>query len=145
VILRTVVDQALAGDDAPVPIAERAWWREAIDEPDPVQSIRLCARNMCRISARVAPLLGALETAASIDSDAAEVWARLLSQRRTGLNEFARSLVPKSSALRLDEATMTDTLWLLTDAYRRLVLDGGWTEERFEAWLADLIERLFLT
>src|SRR6266511_3131334 len=32
VILRTVVDQALAGDDAPVPIAKRAWWREAIDE-----------------------------------------------------------------------------------------------------------------
>ena len=34
VILRTVVDQALAGDDAPVPIAERSWWREAIEEPD---------------------------------------------------------------------------------------------------------------
>ena len=43
VILRTVVDQALAGDDAPVPIAERSWWREAIEEPDPVRSIQLYA------------------------------------------------------------------------------------------------------
>src|SRR3954447_20351269 len=39
-ILRIVVDQALAGDDAPVPIAQRDWWREAIDEPDAVRSIR---------------------------------------------------------------------------------------------------------
>src|ERR1700747_1540117 len=32
VILRAVVDQALAGDDAPIPIAERPWWREAVEE-----------------------------------------------------------------------------------------------------------------
>src|ERR1700738_1731289 len=75
VILRTVVDQALAGDEAPVPIAERSWWREAIDEPDPARSIRLYARNMCRISSGAGPVLRALETAASIDADAAEVWA----------------------------------------------------------------------
>src|ERR1700730_2497443 len=59
VILRTVVDQALAGDDAPVPIAERSWWREAIDEPDPARSIRLYARNMCRISSGAGPVLRA--------------------------------------------------------------------------------------
>ena len=54
-ILRLVVDQALAGDDAPVPIAQRPWWREAIDEPDPVRSIELHARNMCLINQRAAP------------------------------------------------------------------------------------------
>ena len=54
-ILRLVVDQALAGDDAPVPIAQRPWWREAIDEPDPVRSIQLHARNMCLINQRAAP------------------------------------------------------------------------------------------
>ena len=145
VILRTVVDRALAGDDAPVPIAERPWWREAIDEPDPVQSIKLHARNMCRISRSAAPVLRALETAASIDADAAEVWARFLRQRRVGLNEFAVSLAHKTTALRYDEDTMTDTLWMLPDAYLRLVRDAGWSDDRFESWLADLIQRLFLT
>ena len=53
-ILRLVVDQALAGDDAPVPIAERLWHREAIDEPDAVRSIHLHARNMCLINQRAA-------------------------------------------------------------------------------------------
>jgi len=144
VILRTVVDQALAGDDAPVPIAERPWWREAIAEPDPLRSIELHARNMCRINTRAALVLAALETAASIDTDAAEVWQRFQHQRRVGLNEFAVTLSQKT-AVRWDEATMTDTLWMLSpDAYLRLVRDAGWPVERFETWLADVIQRLFL-
>jgi AcrR family transcriptional regulator len=145
VILRTIVDQALAGDDAPVPIAERPWWREAIEEPDPVQSIQLYARNMCRISGRAGLLLRALEIAASIDADAAEVWARFQHQRRVGLNEFAVTLAQKTSALRYDEDTITDTMWTLApDAYVRLVHDAGWPVERFQAWLADVLERMFL-
>ena len=145
VILRTVVDQALAGDDAPVPIAERPWWREAIEEPDPVRSIQLYARNMCRISGRAGLVLHALETAASVDADAAELWARFQHQRRDGVNQFARTLKQKTSALRYDEDTITDTMWMLApDAYLRLVHDAGWPVERFQAWLADLLQRMFL-
>ena len=145
VILRAVVDQALAGDDAPVPIAERPWWREAIEEPDPVRSIELYARNMCRISGRAGLVLRALETAASIDADAAEVWARFQHQRRVGLKEFAVSLAHKTSTLRYDENTITDTMWTLApDAYLRLVHDAGWPIEQFQAWLADLLQRMFL-
>ena len=145
VILRAVVDQALAGDDAAVPIAERPWWREAIEEPDPVRSIQLYARNMCRISGRAGLVLRALETAASIDADAAELWARFQHQRRVGLNEFAVALGQKAGALRYDEETVTDTMWMLApDAYLRLVHDGGWPVERFQAWLSDLLQRMFL-
>jgi AcrR family transcriptional regulator len=145
VILRAVVDHALAGDDAPVPIAERPWWREAIEEPDPVRSIELYARNMCRMSGRAGPVLRALETAASIDADAAEVWARFQHQRRVGLKEFAVSLTHKTTALRYDENTIRDTMWALApDAYLRLVHDAGWPIEQFQVWLADLLQRMFL-
>lgn len=145
VILKNVVDQALAGDDAPVPIAERPWWREAIDEPDPVRSIQLHARNMCRIAQRAAPVLRALETAASIDADAAQVWERFQQQRRSGLNEFVVTLTRKTAGLRLEEDTMNDTLCMLAaDAYIRLVRDARWPIEKLEAWVADLMQRLFL-
>ncbi len=144
-ILRLVVDQALAGDDEPVPIAQRPWWREAIDEPDPVRSIQLAARNMCRINQRSAPVLRALETAASVDPDASEVWDRFQQQRREGLNEFASALRRKTDHVRYDESTMTDILWMLTpDAYLRLVQDAGWPLERFQDWLTDVLQRLFL-
>jgi AcrR family transcriptional regulator len=144
-ILRLVVDQALAGDDAPLPIAQRSWWREAIDESDAVRSIQLAARNMCLINQRSAPLLRALETAASIDAEAGEVWDRFQRQRHDGLNEFAVSLRRKTARLRYDEDTITDTLWMLTpDAYLRLVRDAGWPLERFQDWLTDVLLRLFL-
>ena len=145
VILRTVVDQALAGDDAPMPIAERPWWREAIEEPDPVRSIQLCARNMCRIAGQAGPVLRELEIAASVDPDAADVWARYQHQRRVGLNEFAVTLAQKSSALRYDVDAMTETMWMLSPAaYLRLVHDAGWPVEQFQTWLADLLQRMFL-
>jgi len=144
-ILRLVVDQALAGDDEPVPIAQRSWWREAIDEPDPVRSIELHARNMCLINQRSAPLLRALETAASVDTDARELWDRFQQQRRDGLHEIAVALHRKTDRVRYDEGTITDTLWMLTpDAYLRLVRDAGWPPERFHDWLTDVLLRLFL-
>jgi len=144
-ILRLVVDQALAGDDAPVPIAERPWWREAIDEPDAVRSIQLVARNMCLINVRAAPVLRALETAATVDAEAGEVWDRFQRQRHEGLNEVAVALSGKTDRLRYDEDTITDTLWMLSpDAYLRLVRDAGWPLERFQDWLTDALLRLLL-
>ena len=144
-ILRLVVDRALAGDDAPVPIAERAWWREAVDEPDAVRSIELHARNMCLINRRAAPVLRALEIAASVDAEADDVWKRFQRQRHDGLNEFAVALTRKTTRVRYDEGTVTDILGMLAaDAYLRLVRDAGWPVERYQDWLTDALLRLFL-
>src|SRR5215467_11296234 len=81
VILKAVVDQAMTGDDAPVPVAGRPWFTEALDEPDPARSVQLHARNLCWIMQRAVPLLRALETAAAVDQDAAALWADLRRQR----------------------------------------------------------------
>ncbi len=125
-ILRLVVEHALAGDDAPVPIAQRSWWREAVDEPDAARSIELHARNMCLINQRAAPVLRALETAASVDPEAGELWERFQRQRHDGINEFAAALTHKTNRVRYDETTITDTLCMLAaDAYLRLVRDAG--------------------
>ena len=145
VILREVVDQALAGDDAAVPVAERDWWRQIVEEPDAATSIQLVARTMTAIGQRIALIARALETAASVDGDAAEVWDRYQRQRRIGLREFAETLTSRHAAVRCDVDTMTDTLWMLQPAaYLRLVADAGWSAQRYEEWLADLLSRLFL-
>lgn len=145
VILRLVVDQALAGDDAAVAVAERDWWRRTVEEPDAATSIKLLAQTMTAIAQRIALIARALETAASVDSDAADIWNRYQRQRRIGLREFAETLASKHPSVRCDVDTLTDTLWMLQPAaYLRLVADAGWTAERFETWLADLITRLVL-
>jgi hypothetical protein len=53
-------------------------------------------------------------------------------------------LLPRAR-LRCDQRTVAGTLWALTpDAYLRLVHEAGWPIEKFHAWLADLLQRLFL-
>ena len=74
VILRKVVDHAVAGDDAPLSVAERDSWRAAVEESGSGRAIELLARNRVAIAGRVALLTRALQMAASVDADAASVW-----------------------------------------------------------------------
>ena len=143
-ILKAVVDQAMAGDDAPVPVAGRPWFTEALDEPDPVRSVQLHARNLCWILGRVVPLLRALEAAAAVDEDAAALWADLRRQRRVGTATVAANLAAKTT-LRCGEQVLADMLFTLPpDAYYRLVCEEGWPTETFQGWLADLLQRVCL-
>ena len=143
-ILKAVVDQAMAGDDAPVPVAGRPWFTEALDEPDPVRSVQLHARNLCWILGRVVPLLRALEAAAAVDEDAAALWADLRRQRRTGTASIAANLAAKTT-LRCQEPVLADMLFTLPpDAYYRLVHEEGWPAGKFQHWLADLLQRTCL-
>jgi AcrR family transcriptional regulator len=144
VILRQVADQATAGDAAPAAVADRPWWKEAIDEPDPRRSIRLHARNMVSIQQRVVPLMKAVEAAAPVDPDAAHIWERYQEQRRVAMTEFVTSLRTKTG-LRVDAETAIDTAWLLApDTYWRLVRERGWSAAKYESWLADVLSRVLL-
>ena len=145
VILREVVDRAVAGDDAAVPVAARDWWRSAVEEPDPQRAIEQLARTMVDIAGRSALIARSLEVAATVDADAATTWDRYQTQRRTGLREFAVALHTRNPSPRCDIDVITDTLWTLQPAaYLRLVHDAGWRIEQYEAWLTDLLTRMFL-
>jgi hypothetical protein len=143
-MLKLVVDHATTGDDAPIPVAERAWSREALDAEDPATSLRLHARNSRRICERVADLLWAVESAAAVDPDAAALWADLQEQRRSSMRTFVQSLARKTE-LQEDVRTITETLWAMIPAlYLRLVRDARWPPDRFETWLGDTFIQLWL-
>src|SRR3954454_21587655 len=140
-ILKAVIDRAMAGDQAPVAVADRPWYQEAIDEPDPERAIALHTRNICMIVGRVAGLLRALEAAAAIDTDAATLLDQTKRQRRDGTAAIAMDIASKTP-LRCDEKELADLLLTIPpDAYHRLVTEEGWSAERFESWLADLLHR----
>jgi hypothetical protein len=54
----------------------------------------------------------------------------------------ARCLRPE-----LDHRTARDILWMLTgrDVYRMLVLERGWTSQKYQDWLADILVHSLLT
>jgi AcrR family transcriptional regulator len=130
----------LRGDEAPVPVGERPWFREVIDEPDPERLLRLNARNSRVVKERAGPLLEILRHAASADVELAALWKRIQEE----FYDNQRSVVERlraNNALRpgLEVGHGADILWALNhpDLYRLLVGDRRWTPEQYEEWLGD--------
>jgi AcrR family transcriptional regulator len=138
-LLKVAVDWAVAGDDLPVALADRAVLRHLLDQPDPSVLLTGWARIQAEIGARVAALSRALEVAAGTDDEARSLLAQLQSQRLDGacaIVERLRALDALAADLTYQEAI--DLAWLATDAalFDRLVRVRGWSTTRFAEWLA---------
>lgn len=146
-ILKEVVDIALSGDDEPVPVRERPWFVEMMEEPDPRRMLELHARNITTMSRRVAGVYWAVEAAATADPDVGALWEALQAQRLAGSRMVAERLAAKAR-LRAgyDVDAVADVLWSVGSpmVYRRTVTERGWTPERYQGWVADALCRLFL-
>ena len=141
-LLRALWHLLLRGDEEPVPVGERPWFRAVLDEPDPARQLRSNVRNAKLVRARVGPLLEVVRRAASADPEVDELWTRIQAE----FYDNQRSVVEvlhERKALRpgLDAARAADILWSLNhpDLYWLLVNERGWTPDQHEEWLADLL------
>jgi AcrR family transcriptional regulator len=132
----------LRGDEEPVPVGERSWYRDVIDEPDPARQLRLNAHNSRVVKERVAPLLEVVRDAASTDPELDALWRRIESDFYDNQRAIVQAL-HDNDGLRpgLDVARATDLLWTLNhpSLYWLLVGERGWTPEQYETWLAEVL------
>lgn len=137
-LLRALIDQAVVGDDAQVPLADRDGFR-AIGEGDRTARIAAAAGLIAAINVRIAALLQLLREAARSDPDLAELFQDSLERRRT---DSARGLAMVIG--REPTKVEGDGNWAVTspEVYLLLVADSGWTPEQYEQWLAQLLERM---
>ena len=142
-ILKTVLDVAVVGDDAPVPLVDREAVKAIDDEPDVGRRVRMFAALIAGIQGRTAAVTVVAREAAGSDTDVAEVWRAMQSGRAWGMGEAAASLVGDGTAGRAVEE-IGDILYVLAspDVYLLFVGDRGWTPERYERWLAATVEPL---
>jgi AcrR family transcriptional regulator len=130
----------LRGDETPVPVGERPWFREVLDEPDPARLLRLNARNSRVVKERAGPLLEILRNAASADIELAALWKRIQTEFYDNQHAIVERLWA-NNALRpgLEVDHGADILWTLNhpDLYRLLVGERGWAPEQYEEWLGD--------
>jgi len=63
-VLRAVWNLLLRGDADDRPVAERGWYHEVLDEPDPVRQLELNARNARVVKTRIAGVLKVIRHAA---------------------------------------------------------------------------------
>ena len=86
--------------------------------------------------------------AASADPEVRDVFEAIGAERRIGAGRVIGDLVAKGGRLRkgLDSEEAADILWVLIDAglFHLLVHQRGWPIRKFQAWLADTVERELL-
>jgi AcrR family transcriptional regulator len=146
-LLSELIDVAIAGDDTPVPILERPWVREMRDEPDPRRRFQILARNGRLLLDRWAPINEVLRGAAAADPEIASLWELNKAQRYAGQREMLK-IIFERAALRegLTPTAAADILFAIgsPETYRLLVVDRGWSSDRFERWYADALAQLLL-
>lgn len=146
-LLKAVIDAAIAGDDAPVPMLERAWAERARAASDATGVAAEFAGTLTASAQRAAGLVLAAIDAARLDPEIAEVAAQLTRQREIMAAWLVDELTARSSlrhGIGRDEAI--DTVWLLMDpaVFTRLTGQRKWTAMRFRAWFTDTVTRLLL-
>ncbi len=147
-LLKEARDQALAGDEEPIPVPQRAWFRHVMSQTDPQLLIRLQSGNYRRIHERAAALEHVLATAAEGDLGLAELHETAQRQRHAGAAMvIARLAELEALHPRLTPPEATDTLYALTapDLFLLLAREREWTASRYEAWLVDQLHRSLLT
>lgn len=146
-LLRQVLDQALAGDDEPVPVADRPWFRPVWDAPTQQAVLHAYAQVCTLIGGRSAAAFEAVRRAADASSEVGELWETLQRNRRAGAHMVVRRL-EALGPLRpgLATASATDLLWIFNDPahYDALVRHCGWPEIAFATWLADQMQHALL-
>jgi AcrR family transcriptional regulator len=139
-VLRALWHALLRGDEEDVPVMDRAWYREVLEEPDAERQLRLNARNARAVKTRIAGVLDVIRQAALLDPDTEALWARIQSDFYENQRAIVQALDARG-ALRpgLEVAEAADILWTLNhpDVWQLLVTQRGWTAERWEQWFVD--------
>jgi hypothetical protein len=115
-LLRELLDEALAGDDEPVPVAEREWFQPVWEATTPSAVLDAYAGVCVLIAARAARLFEVVHRAADDSAEVAQLWQSLQDNRRAGARmvlEHALTVGQLADRLTLERAI--DTLWILND------------------------------
>ena len=143
---RALLDQAIGvaigGDDAPVMLRDRNWFRQTVEAPG-TDLPALFAKFNVALLARSAALLEAAEAAASADPELAERRDRGHENRRADLRRVATAIASKTGA---DVDYVTDLLYTLGSSavYALYVFQCGWSPKRYERWLREALEAAIL-
>lgn len=141
-LLRALWHVLLRGEQDSTPVGEQRWYREVLEEADPERQLRLNMRNSLMVKTRAGAMLEVIRTAASADPDIAALWARIQAEFHDNQRAIVQSIADKRRlAAGLDVARATDILWSLNhpSLYALLVAERGWSPERYEHWLSDLL------
>ncbi len=141
-ILEALLDVSIGGDDEAVAMADRPHVRALLADPDPHAQLTGFTALLRELMARAAPVHRILADAARSDEAAAALLHDIARRRQNGQRRIARALA-RSGSLRagLKERDAADIIHALAspELYGLLVLDRGWSGDRYERWLTGIL------
>jgi AcrR family transcriptional regulator len=146
-LAKAVFDVAVAGDDDPIPMVERASLAKVREEPDPRRKMILYGEHLAAVAPRHVPLQLVILEAATSDAEAEKLWEQLQDERLRGMSLFAKSLAGAGQLREGVSATEArDVLWTYNSAelYRLLVIDRRWSAKRYGRWVAAAVTAALL-
>jgi AcrR family transcriptional regulator len=146
-VLKEVLDVAIGGDDEPIEYQNRPKVQAAFAAGDPGELLDAFAHLTRQVLRRSAALQNVLLSSAGVDAEAAEMLAVTRRQRHTGQSRIVRALV-RSGHLRkgLAPAAVADIVYALMspEVFHILTVERGWSEARYERWLAAILRTQLL-
>jgi AcrR family transcriptional regulator len=146
-LLRTVVESAISGEDHAVAAEDRDYVRRVRAAATAEEKIDLYADAIAAMAPRTAPIFAALRAAAPGDAACRALHAEITGRRARNMRLFAADLRATGSLRpELSDDEVGDIVWATNSAeyYQLLVVERGWTTERFRLHLRDVWRRLLL-
>jgi AcrR family transcriptional regulator len=147
-LLRALWHVLLRGERDSIPVGEQSWYRAVLEEPSPERQLRLNMRNSMIVKTRTGRMMEVIRGAASADPEIGVLWARIQTEFHDNQRAIVQSIADKGAlAAHLDVPGATDILWALNhpNLYALLAGERGWSPERYEQWLVDLLCAQLLT
>ncbi len=129
------------------PVEERPAIRAIIEESDPRRKVERYADTQPGIHTRLGSVYRVLAEAAAVDPELEPLRRDLEDDRLGGMEKFAGHLAASGSlraGVSVEEAR--DVLWTLAShqVYELLVVQRGWTSDRYRDWLAHMLAAALL-
>jgi AcrR family transcriptional regulator len=141
-LLRQVIQVAVQGDEAGIPLAQRPEWRALLSGPVEDVFARFAQLNAALMT-RTAAIIALGEAAASADSELADHRDRAHAETRANLRALASELQRRGALRRgVSEEHAVDVIYAIaTDEgiFLRLTGECGWSPARYADLLADTL------
>ncbi|HEX4815224.1 MAG TPA: helix-turn-helix domain-containing protein [Nonomuraea sp.] len=146
-VLKEIIDVLSVGDDEPIPVLDRPWLEQVREEPDGRRALAIWMANSRLIFGRVAPIMTIVRDAAGADAEMAAQWEVNQGQRYLAHHVLAELLADKQALrpdLTAEEAADVIFVMISVEVYHLLVHVRGWTPERWERWIYQILTAAIL-
>ena len=143
-LLLGAFEQAFAGVEGDEPISESEMAQALADIPVSDEVLTAIAHFVGAANARTSVLWSEFLAAANADRAVASALSDLLRRRRQDYRSLIQLFLRRGVAPHIDDidesAAIVSFLWS-PESHQQLVLQSGWSMQRYEQWLADAVRQ----